>query len=429
MDKRISASLLTLRRKHPFLATLSLFMSYKFSEEVSQFSTDGKTTLINPGYFARLTNDQCVGTLLHVTLHCALLHATRCGLRWPPIWNIAADIVVNEIILESRFSPPPNTAVEPRYAGLSVEQVYAKLIASGKSLMKNAPSSIQGALTGQNKPDCSNASHATTAEQHSGQHSEQRPEQQPEQQYTPLLQAIYPAVPDVSSREQDQPNTKMQQTKIDNHWKRALTNAQTVDRLSLKLQGDIPLGLLREIDQVLNPQLDWRSLLWRFIARTPCDYAGFDRRFIHQGLYLDQLESESLKVYIAMDTSGSIETRELAQFRAEINSILRCYAFIEAELYFVDAAVYGPYPNDHEMRDTGVPGGGGTDFSAFFNTLAPNVNAMQPSLCVYLTDGFGQFPERTPELPVLWVISSEGTDDMPFGEVVQLGDDYVSTTA
>jgi predicted metal-dependent peptidase len=198
-----------------------------------------------------------------------------------------------------------------------------------------------------------------------------------------------------------------------------MTRAQTVEKMSAKNQGDRPEGLELEIDQVVNPQLDWRVLLWRFMARTPCDFTGYDRRFVHSGLYLDHLEGDSLTVHIAMDTSGSIDDYELGQFRAEIESIVRCYAHIDAKLYFVDAEVYGPYPLSSNTRITHAIGGGGTSFAVFFEHIEADLDPFAPTLCIYFTDGYGDFPEQPPAVPVLWVVTDEANDEYPFGEVAK----------
>ena len=46
-----------------------------------------------------------------------------------------------------------------------------------------------------------------------------------------------------------------------------------------------------------------------------------------------------------------------------------------------------------------------------------------PPVCIYFTDGYGQFPTEAPELEALWVISSGGLESrqVPFGEVVRMG--------
>jgi len=48
------------------------------------------------------------------------------------------------------------------------------------------------------------------------------------------------------------------------------------------------------------------------------------------------------------------------------------------------------------------------------------VNAI--TLAIYLTDGYGDFPTRVPNLPTLWVVTPNGKDlhEFPFGETVRL---------
>ncbi len=451
MDRDVSAYLVKLRREHPFLATLSLYMSYQFTAQVEQFSTDGRTTRLNPSYFGKLTASAKVGTLLHLTLHSALLHPVRCGNRIEPIWNVAADIVVNQMIVESSFEPPPNTAVEPRYADLSVEQVYAKLLNSAEQLVQssgqpppqgqpNQPPQAQGdnPNSAQEPADSNDDKQGPARSQTSCESGKESTQQrQPatsggsrpptktaagtNNSLTKVLARLYPAVADLelAGRKND-PNQRQDQKALEAYWKGAITKARTVEMISSKSRGSVPAGLSRAIDEVLNPQLDWRTVLWRFMSKTPCDYSGFDRRFIHQGLYLDQLEGESLTVYVAIDTSGSINDRQLAQFRAEVETIARCYVGIKGQLYFVDADVYGPYPLTRSTRIVDAEGGGGTDFTVLFDKLMDNYDPFADSLCIYLTDGDGTFPETSPPMPVLWVATDDSVEAFPFGEVTRL---------
>lgn len=452
MDREISAYLVKLRREHPFLATLSLYMDYQFTDRVEHFDTDGRKTRINPQYFGQLDADERIGTLLHVTLHSALLHPIRRGARESAIWNIAADIVANEIIAEGNFQPPPRTAFEPRYAGLSVEQVYAKLLTSARHLVQTpggqgqrqnaaerpAPSSQpQGAGDDRQNGALASARQCDAPQPVPGPQSQPAgtSEKDPNTQgvspagagdsrqndLIKAMQTLYPATSDLREPGREgQPNARAERKRLESYWKQAITRAHTVEQLSSKTQGDLPAGLARAIDQVLNPQLDWRTMLWRFMAKTPCDYSGFDRRFVHQGLYLDHLEGESLTVHIAIDTSGSIDDEELAQFRAEVESIMRCYATIKGQLYFVDADVYGPYPMSRATRVAQAQGGGGTDFDVFFEQLESHRDPFEEALCIYLTDGFGEFPDSPPPLSVLWVVTSDGRENFPFGEVARL---------
>lgn len=95
---------------------------------------------------------------------------------------------------------------------------------------------------------------------------------------------------------------------------------------------------------LLHPQIDWRTQLWRYLSRTPLDFNGYDRRFIHQGLYLDALQDEEnhLTALIAVDTSGSIADDDLRQFLTEVDGIRNAYPSLDVKLYFVDCEIDEP---------------------------------------------------------------------------------------
>ena len=67
-------------------------------------------------------------------------------------------------------------------------------------------------------------------------------------------------------------------------------------------------------------------------------------------------------------------------------------------------------------------GGGGTSFVPFFDKVAQRWDGQTQGVCVYLTDGYGSFPDTAPELPVLWVVTPGGLalEEFPFGEAVRL---------
>ena len=109
IDRIISASLLRLRMKSPFFATLALFTHFRATESISTAATDGENIFINPDYVRSLPKAQVDGLLLHEVLHAALLHVFRRGAREPLRWNIAADILVNGMIAQEQgFELPPS---------------------------------------------------------------------------------------------------------------------------------------------------------------------------------------------------------------------------------------------------------------------------------------------------------------------------------
>lgn len=64
-SKIISASLLRLRMKSPFFATLALFAKFIPSPEILTAATDGKDIYFNPEYVRSLSSSQQIGLLLH----------------------------------------------------------------------------------------------------------------------------------------------------------------------------------------------------------------------------------------------------------------------------------------------------------------------------------------------------------------------------
>jgi hypothetical protein len=78
------------------------------------------------------------------------------------------------------------------------------------------------------------------------------------------------------------------------------------------------------------------------------EFAGFDRRFIGRGMYLEELAGDTVRVRVAVDASGSISSAELGVFLSEVRGILSLYPGLEGELYFADSALYGPYEFSEE---------------------------------------------------------------------------------
>jgi predicted metal-dependent peptidase len=98
------------------------------------------------------------------------------------------------------------------------------------------------------------------------------------------------------------------------------------------------------------------------------------------------------------------------------------YPHLYCELYYADAAAYGPYELNPDSAIPEPQGGGGTSFIPFFEKVAERWDRQTQSVCIYLTDGYGDFPETPPELTVLWVVAPGGLDlaQFPFGESVRL---------
>jgi len=365
LDERLSASRVRLRARLPFFGALLLFARVIPTADVPLAATDGRDLFVNPDGVEGLRSAELDGLLLHEVLHAALLHVDRRKTREPLRWNVAADIVVNGIVAElSNITLPAGAIRDAALEKLPVEEVYDRL--DGRVLA------------------------------------------------LPLQDLLAPPGDADTSLDLGAAERRAAQ------WREALGQAEALSHMGI---GSMPAGLRRAVREVLAPTLDWRVMLWRFVTVTPSDFLGFDRRFVHRGLYLDALVGESLDVAVAVDTSGSVGGRQLAAFLGELRGILSAYPHVRAALYYVDAAIDGPHALEGASEIPAPRGGGGTDFAPFFAHVAAHRSDAQRVL-VYLTDGFGTFPTDHPDAPTLWVVTAGGaaTESFPFGEVARLRD-------
>lgn len=113
--------------------------------------------------FCGLQDDKQIAYLYcHEIGHKALLHAWRRGGRHPGVWNAACDYVINND-LEAMHSPilrrpvdkdgKPSGLVDPRFTGMSEEEVYRILMDEGGAEMWPSPSDLMDDTSGRGLAD------------------------------------------------------------------------------------------------------------------------------------------------------------------------------------------------------------------------------------------------------------------------------------
>ncbi len=365
-SKLISACLLRLRQKTPFFGTLAMFARFVCCETIPTAATDGCDIFVNPQFLSSLPSQQQDGVVLHELLHTALLHPARMRERQSELWNIAADIVVNgTIVRQPGCELPPGGLRDEKLEHLSVEEVYELL-----------------QLPGANRFELTDL--------------------------------------DLLATQANTPASKSERS-LGDRWQQALQQAQAIAS-GTATGGKVSRCIDRELGAIAAARLDWRAYLWRYLVQTPTDFQGFDRRFVGRGLYLEGLQHESVSIYIAIDTSSSVRLPQLQLFMGEVRAILAVYPQIECQLFYVDEAIHATHALTANSPVPLSEGGGGTSFVPFFDRINEIWDGHTQTVCIYLTDGYGEFPQREPLVPTLWVVTPGGLDLalFPFGEAVRL---------
>jgi len=177
----------------------------------------------------------------------------------------------------------------------------------------------------------------------------------------------------------------------------------------------------RLVDEVLQPKVDWRDVLQRFLVKARTDqrsFSRFNRRFIAQGMYLPSVSGEQMgEIVFAVDCSGSIDQKTINQFAAEISIVKDDLLPARIHVMYFDSEVshvesYEP----HDDLDIKPHGGGGTDFAPVFDKIIEH--GFDPVAVVFLTDLCCNSFGNQPDAPVLWVTTDPGK--APFGEIVEM---------
>jgi len=437
--EKLSRCKISLRQKNPYFAVLTLFANYQFDESIELADTDGLIVRLNPSNFLALSDAVCTALLLHITLHAALLHPLRQSSRNPELWNIACDVMVNHIIsTQTSFLTPPGTVtakdISIDFTPLSSEQIYEYLLQH----RKNSDDLIDAMNQREQGGSGAGSNAAGQARESSQMQADQvrknslaaamanrfgKTAAASKQSEAPTKDAHAPKSVTAAGkllRDIRPINHQTGEEAVRHHWETALLKAR--EQEAMRSQGKNKSSWLKELEAACNPQVDWRNLLSRFVIRTPTDFCGLDRRFIHAGLYLEMLEQETVQLDVAIDTSGSIQPSELNLFITELRGILSMYPTINCQIYYCDTTVYGPYPVNASIKFPQAEGGGGTDFCPFFELLNKAQGEREIGAVIYFTDGKGDFPAERPSYPVLWVAvpGAIDSDEFPFGQVIRL---------
>ncbi|MBQ7457501.1 MAG: hypothetical protein IJS54_07860 [Desulfovibrio sp.] len=419
--------------EHPFFGSLALRLRIKPDPSCRDLWTNGKELGYNPAWVAFANEQTLAAALANALLHLALGHHVRRKNRDRKRWNMACDYAVNALLEEVGFSLSEHFLLDPRFAGMSAEAIFAHLPALDDQAPKGgAKRALQSKERTHNEGAGSTAlpprKDSPAREPHSlantnqgeskpleGKHAA-RPSQKNASQQSSREQGVVGEV-------RDHPAL------LDPEEMQAEEKAEEEATISLIMamqrafhEGDMPGSLQRILRERIAPHMDWRELLQRFLEMHVKDDSTWthpNRRYIHQGLYLPSRSEPTLEnLCLAIDSSGSIDEQQLTRFLSELSAILAVYEtsliVITHDCVIQDVQTY----TRTTLPDRLLPkGGGGTDYRPVGEWIERE--GLHPVCLLWFTDlECSHFPDP-PDFPVLW-ICPKGKQKPPFGEVAEL---------
>lgn len=387
-EEKMNRASIRLTRSSPFYAALTMRMSIEVSgNDIATMATDGRTIFYSPDFVDRLSLDEIMGVLAHEGLHMGLGHHVRRGDRDPTLFNIAADVVINHMLISDGMTLPPD--------GLTASVVGEKF---------NIKSSIVNEMHEYSTEKIYNLLTNTKLGNDICEGNKKMAEM-----WGSVMDGKNP---DGSALTPDQ----IAEAQAD------AADALAASAHSAKLQGKLPAFAEKMIRANAVSQVDWRNELRQFVSGDrPYDYSyrKQNRRYADSGFVMPTIERNGVGPIVAfIDTSGSIGERELSAFLGELNGILQMVMPETLTVVPIDARVHEKgikeYTPGDEIVDWKAHGGGGTDFRPAWAWLKDKPDTYR---VIYLTDGYGDFPDGS-EIPTFWLMTT--TIKAPFGTTIPI---------
>ena len=193
--------------------------------------------------------------------------------------------------------------------------------------------------------------------------------------------------------------------------------------------GKLGNGMDREMQELLQPQVNWREVLRDFVTDTcsGSDYSSYNklnRRWVHLGIAMPSGVTERVNELVVLpDMSGSIGQREQTIMLTEVAEVCKAVRPNKLRILYWDTAVrrdevYEMDQIEEFAKSTKPAGGGGTDIEPVARYMQEH--GINPDAAIILTDGylFGSWGQWA--CPTLWCILDNKSAKPPVGKTVHI---------
>ena len=363
-----------------FYSSILFSLKLQWTDSSSPIKTagvDGTNLFINPDWFCRLQPKECIGLLAHEALHIAYRHIdyfeqynrkkfSRATEHM--LWNMAGDHVINLGLLKGGYNLPPHGLHDKRFKDMSTLQVYRILHDECKP---NTPDPDLG--------DCD---------------------------------IILPSSDGSAKSEREIVDLRAKITDI-------VAKAAITSKLSGEDPGAIPAGIIRGLEEVLNPPLPFELILANYMnayAKDDYSFSRPNRRFLPDVLMPGAHSERLCNIACAFDVSGSVSKKELSTFVQGLRMMMEQLRPEKLTLIEFDTQVNGV----REITDVGdihrvkFKGGGGTRIDPPLTWIKDNA----PVVTLIFTDGCFLKPTVKPPNDIIWIINDNKRFTCSFGKII-----------
>ena len=364
---------------YPFYGDILLRLPIVRDDSVATACTDGHTIRWSVKFFLPLSEEERHYVLMHEVFHTLLCHPLRAAGLNPQIWNIAADIIVNNMCdgLMRTFASQPALKLKRPAVGIfraispneTMENLYGKILSDNRDRPPR-----QGTLRlrrDYRKP--------------------------PDDGANRLMGVPLPAPDLLHGAPGGPPLTPEERQALEQMISSLIRTAASQAGRSASGSFAIPQALLK----LARPKpLDWKKLLKDFLNEAQSDetsYATPERKYLHMDLILPghglsetgELES----VWAFVDSSGSIGQDDLSQFLTQLHRIVKEFR-CEMNIAYWDTAVTDVYTKIHSEKQVLAAQpkhSGGTDINCVYRYIQDQ--HLRPLAALILTDGYFGRPD------------------------------------
>jgi len=381
-------------------------------DNIPTAATNGRDKVYSRAFMSKLSLEEVCAVVLHENLHVILKHIPRHKDLWKEdakTANIAMDYVVNAIIHDIKDKTlckfTKEFLYDPQFDGWSVREVY-HFLKTGKD--------PKGEDHGEPEPQDGDD------DQGQGQGQDQNKDdgkiQIGDKSYGGDTLDDHEEMTGASEEE-----VKQIDEQIEKEVDAAIQQATT-------MAGMTGAAVPRALKKMLSPEIDWREVLREFVkssiqGRDEYTFARFDRRRYMDDLYQPDVESEQMdEVVVAIDTSGSIDDNQIAEFATELSIICTVTKPRRVRVLWWDDKVHGEQMFEDkysDIKDMLRPmGGGGTRVTCVSEYLTKN--NIKSDCVIVFTDGYLECDiQWAVRSPTLWMVTQSERFKPPVGSVVK----------